>query len=100
MTARSVTGTAEAISRTAVSLAAPALLGAGALGGSRTRGRVLALVATAPLLEWSRRRPRLDPLRWTAAWLADEIAYGAGVWAGCLRERSVAPLLPRITWKT
>jgi mycofactocin system glycosyltransferase len=100
ITARSVTGTAEAISRTAVSLAAPALIGAGALGGSRTRRRVLALLATAPLLEWSRRRPRLDPLRWTAAWLADEIAYGAGVWAGCLRERSVAPLLPRITWKT
>jgi hypothetical protein len=29
------------------------------------------------------------------AQVADDIAYGAGVWAGCLRTRSPRPLLPR-----
>ncbi|MCU1346447.1 MAG: Mycofactocin system glycosyltransferase, partial [Acidimicrobiia bacterium] len=27
--------------------------------------------------------------------LVDDLAYGAGVWVGCLRERSVAALRPR-----
>ncbi len=26
---------------------------------------------------------RLDPVRWTAVRLADDVAYGAGVWRGC-----------------
>jgi len=26
--------------------------------------------------------------------VADDIAYGAGVWAGCVRERTLAPVLP------
>ncbi|WP_280317858.1 mycofactocin biosynthesis glycosyltransferase MftF [Nocardia wallacei] len=28
--------------------------------------------------------------------LGDELAYGLGVWAGCLRHRTMAPLLPRV----
>jgi mycofactocin glycosyltransferase len=27
----------------------------------------------------------------------DDLAYGAGVWIGCARERSAGPLLPRVT---
>ncbi|MGH3627641.1 MAG: mycofactocin biosynthesis glycosyltransferase MftF, partial [Sciscionella sp.] len=29
-----------------------------------------------------------------AARLLDDLSYGAGVWRGCLRERSVVALLP------
>lgn len=36
-------------------------------------------------------------LRWTALRIADDLAYGTGVWAGCLRQRTAAPLLPRFT---
>ncbi|MBK1786960.1 mycofactocin biosynthesis glycosyltransferase MftF [Prauserella cavernicola] len=34
---------------------------------------------------------------WLALRLADDLAYGAGVWAGCVRERTAAPLLPTFT---
>jgi hypothetical protein len=33
--------------------------------------------------------------------LADDVAYGTGVWAGALRERTAAPLTPQVTtWPT
>jgi hypothetical protein len=48
----------------------------------------------APLEEWIRMQPPLDPLRWTVAALSDDIAYGAGVLHGCVALRTVAPLLP------
>jgi mycofactocin glycosyltransferase len=33
--------------------------------------------------------------------LADDVAYGTGVWAGALRERTLAPLTPQVTtWPT
>jgi hypothetical protein len=50
-----------------------------------------------PLLEWARRRPPLDPVRWTALRLADDLAYSAGVWASAVAERTAAPLLPDLT---
>jgi len=31
--------------------------------------------------------------------LADQAAYGAGVYAGCLRERTTAPLRPTVAWQ-
>jgi mycofactocin glycosyltransferase len=37
------------------------------------------------------------PLRVTARILADQAAYGAGVYAGCLRERTLAPVLPTVS---
>jgi hypothetical protein len=78
--------------------AASALAPAGLLALATTRrGRATALVLLTgpPLVEWVRRRPRLDPLRWTLLCLVDDAAYGAGVWLGCLRERTLDPV--RIT---
>ena len=43
-----------------------------------------------------RRTPTLDPVRFGALHVADDLAYGSGVWLGCLRARTLAPLLPRI----
>jgi mycofactocin glycosyltransferase len=63
--------------------------------GRRRRG-VAVTLGLAPLCEWALRRPGLDPLRWTAAWLADELAYGSGVWLGCWRARTLAPLRPDV----
>lgn len=62
----------------------------------RSRLVVTVAVIAPPLVEWGKRRPRLDPLRWTGALLVDDAVYGMGVWAGCLRERTVRPLLPRL----
>ncbi|MCX4530891.1 mycofactocin biosynthesis glycosyltransferase MftF [Streptomyces sp. NBC_01669] len=59
------------------------------------RGRVaVALVLLARL----RGRPwALDPMTWCAAGLADDLAYGAGVWWGALRARTAVPLLPDLS---
>ncbi|MFD4351404.1 mycofactocin biosynthesis glycosyltransferase MftF [Nocardia sp. NPDC058518] len=38
--------------------------------------------------------------RWTLLRIADDVAYSAGVWAGCRRHRTLAPLLPRIITST
>ncbi len=76
-------------------LAAPGL--AVALGrGKRSAAGVLALALAPPLVEWWRRRPDLDPARWALASLADDAAYGAGVWTGCLGSGSARPLVPAV----
>ncbi|MGO9792397.1 MAG: mycofactocin biosynthesis glycosyltransferase MftF [Solirubrobacteraceae bacterium] len=54
----------------------------------------LALLALPALDGWWRRSPRLDPIRWTALWLADDAAYGAGVYWGCIKTATVGPLIP------
>ncbi|WP_033289519.1 mycofactocin biosynthesis glycosyltransferase MftF [Amycolatopsis jejuensis] len=82
--------------------AAPVLFALLLPGGRRRWGRRAALVsllAGPPLTAWMRKRPELDPLRYTAGAVADDLAYGAGVWAGCLHHRTAVPLRPRITWR-
>ena len=81
--------------RAATMLAGPALLAA--LCSRRARVPALALLAAPPLQEWLRRRPRLDPVRWTVACIADDVAYGLGVWRGCVAHRTAAPL--RARWR-
>jgi hypothetical protein len=70
---------------------------AAALVSRRARRGVLAAAVVPPLLEWYVERPPLDPVRWTALRVLDDAAYGAGVWAGCWRERSTAALRPDLT---
>ncbi len=70
---------------------------AGALLSRRAR-RALAVALVVPaLLDWSRSRPAIDPVRWTALSVADDAAYCAGVWAGCHRSGSWRALRPRFT---
>lgn len=65
---------------------------------SRRARRVVLLAALTPaLVEWSVRRPPIDPARYVALSLADDVAYGSGVWLGCLRERRFRALAPAIT---
>lgn len=54
---------------------------------ARWRRRLLGSLMVPALAEWARRRPPLDPLRWTLWWLADDVVYGAGVWAGWWANR-------------
>ncbi len=75
----------------------PLALAAGVMAPRRVRAP--AVVAVAPLLlEWQRAGRPLDPLRWVLLRLADDVAYGSGVWAGCWRGRSGRALLPRIIY--
>jgi mycofactocin system glycosyltransferase len=67
-----------------------------ALVRSHRRWRWLATLAAPPLAAWADRQPRLDPISWTVASWIDDAAYGAGVWAGSIRRRTAAALLPRL----
>ena len=58
------------------------------------RWPLAALVLAPPLLDWLDRRPPLDPARYAAARLLDDIAYSLGVWQGCAERRTIRPLLP------
>jgi mycofactocin system glycosyltransferase len=81
--------------RAVTMLAGPAMLVL-ALVRPRSRAAVAALALAPPVVEWWQRRPPLDPVRWAVASVAEDVAYGAGVWAGCVAARSFAPLLPAV----
>jgi mycofactocin system glycosyltransferase len=65
-----------------------------AITSRRSRPAVAAAALAPAAVEWGQRRPRLDPVRFIALRLIDDLAYAAGVWAGCARERSARALLP------
>ena len=88
-------GFARQLARAAVRPWLPFALAAALV--SRRARRLLALGAlVAPITAWRDRRPPLDPVRWIACWLADDVAYTAGVWIGCIRRRSFGALRPEI----
>jgi hypothetical protein len=66
----------------------------------RTRA-VSALALLVPALrDWAADRQGLDPVRAVAVHVADDVAYGTGVWVGCARERTLVPLIPRVSWRS
>jgi mycofactocin glycosyltransferase len=85
------------VGHAATTLGGPLLM-AGALRNRRWAALAALLVTLPPAVDWWKRRPNLDPLRWIGASVLDDLAYGAGVWVGCVRARSYRPLLPAIRW--
>jgi hypothetical protein len=56
-----------------------------------------ALLIAEPMANWwSRRNTATDVVTHVMAHLAEDVAYGSGVLAGCLRDRTGAPLRPRM----
>ncbi|HSY16621.1 MAG TPA: mycofactocin biosynthesis glycosyltransferase MftF [Jatrophihabitantaceae bacterium] len=87
-------------------LASPLLAAALVLPGGRNPRRrrvaVASLLLGPAVAGWATRRPRLDPGRFVLGAIADDIAYGAGVWVGCARNRTTGPLRPvlaRRSWR-
>jgi hypothetical protein len=74
----------------------PGLLLAVALGSRRTRRLASTALLLPALSDWMRSSRRLDLIRYTGLHVADDTAYGIGVWAGCVRARSIRPLVPRV----
>ena len=62
----------------------------------RTRPAVLAALVALPVIDAVKERS-WQPLADAPDALADDVAYGAGVWAGVARERQVGPLLPSLS---
>jgi mycofactocin system glycosyltransferase len=75
-----------------------ALMLAGGRGRWSRRAAVASLLLGPPLAAWATRRPPVDPIRFAAGALADDIAYGVGVWAGCVQHRTITPLRPVLRW--
>ncbi len=104
MTAQAVGSTLTGLARATAQFGLPVVVPAAVLGGARRarsrRGRRLALLsvllASPWIREWVSRRPDVDLPRWIMAGVVDDIAYGAGVWAGALRARTGAPLIPHV----
>jgi len=68
---------------------------------SRRTRKAAALALLVPALrDWADNPGTLDPVRYAALHVADDAAYGAGVWAGCARARTLVPLVPRISWSS
>jgi mycofactocin system glycosyltransferase len=95
--AANVEKTFLAVGRYADRFAAPLMLALMARGGRGRWGRraaVASLLLGPSLLTWASRRPQINPVSFVAASVADDIAYGAGVWAGCARHRTLTPVRP------
>ncbi|MBS1847860.1 MAG: mycofactocin biosynthesis glycosyltransferase MftF [Actinobacteria bacterium] len=68
-----------------------------ALVGPRPlRRTIVAAFLVPPILTW-RPGSGVDPATWAVLSIADDLAYGAGVWSGCIRFRTVAPLVPDLS---
>lgn len=73
----------------------PVALGAAVV--SRRARRVAIVAALAPAaVDWARGERPVDLPRYLALRLADDLAYGAGVWAGCRRTGSFEALRPAL----
>ena len=60
----------------------------------RTRPLIVAAIAGPPLLDWVRGARPANPIRSLAMRLADDLAYGAGVWQGVLETGDLTALTP------
>jgi len=94
------------VGRYATQFAAPALAAALIAPGGATPARrwsrraVAASLLVGPVHDaWQQRRPKLAPIRFALGHIADDCAYGGGVWAGCLRERTLVPVTPAMSWR-
>ena len=63
----------------------------------RTRSIVIAAATVPPLLDWLAGRTSLDPVSYVALRVADDVAYGAGLWIGVIEHRRIGALTPRFT---
>ncbi|MGY1727799.1 mycofactocin biosynthesis glycosyltransferase MftF [Geodermatophilus sp. SYSU D01062] len=70
------------------------LTAAAALASRRARRTALAVAAADAVLAWWPHRAEVDLVRFAAARRLEDLAYGAGLWAGALRRRDPAALLP------
>jgi mycofactocin system glycosyltransferase len=67
---------------------------AAAVVSRRARRAVLAVSALDAVAAWWPHRSRVGPVRFTLARRLEDLAYGAGLWAGAVRARDPRALLP------
>jgi mycofactocin system glycosyltransferase len=70
------------------------------LTSRRSRRAAASAFLLAALDDWAHNPGDLDLVSYAALHVADDVAYGLGVWAGCARERTMLPLIPRLAWRS
>jgi mycofactocin system glycosyltransferase len=60
---------------------------------------VIVLLLTAPIGDYYRLKPNLSLAAFMGLYGLEMVAYQLGLWRGCLRERTLLPLLPRLRWR-
>lgn len=68
----------------------------GAMFSPRLRRALVVAAAADTVIEWRRVDPDLGLVRFAIARRLDDVAYGAGLWTGAMRARSLRALLPHI----
>ncbi|HSB84943.1 MAG TPA: mycofactocin biosynthesis glycosyltransferase MftF [Ilumatobacteraceae bacterium] len=63
----------------------------------RLRPAVIAAATAPPLIDWWQRRGPLDPARYVLFRVADDVAYGTGLWLGAIEIRRYGALAPKFT---
>ena len=63
---------------------------------SRRGRRVVLIASILPVLtKWFEKKPKVDPVSYCALKLADDVAYGTGVWKGVIATRDLGALSPK-----
>jgi mycofactocin system glycosyltransferase len=91
--ATALTGTWRGVGRYTTQFGLP-LVAAAAWRSKRpaTVAALAALVVAPSVADWLESRPAVSLGRYVGGRIADDAAYGAGVYAGCLDQRTAAPL--------
>jgi hypothetical protein len=64
---------------------------------SKRARRIVLLSAVVPAaLDWRQSDTQLDPCRYVALHVLDDVSYGAGLWVGAIHERDAGALVPQI----
>ena len=94
------------VGRYATQFGAPAIVLALARPGGKSAARrwgrraaAASLLLGPALTAYAESKPELDPVRFTLARITDDICYGSGVWVSCLRERTLVPVKPAVSWR-
>lgn len=88
------------LGRYGTQFAAPLLAaGIAARGPCARRAALASLLLGPPLTAWAQGPRTLNPAAFALGRIADDIAYGLGVWSGCAAARTLAPLRPVIAWR-
>lgn len=95
LTARAVLGSLTQVMALLVRHWWPLAVGGSVFSRRMRRAFVLSCIVDAAW-EYIRTKPKLDPLRFGLARRLDDLAYGAGVWWGAGKGRSIRCLLPDI----
>jgi mycofactocin glycosyltransferase len=90
-----VRGTAQQLTRCATRHYWPAAAVAGVMS-RRARHVLITAAAIEAMIDYRRSGARLDPLTYLLIHRLDDLAYGTGLWRGALRDRTAAPLIPRL----